>query len=142
MKRKSTLILIVICLALLVGCAADVAAAKSIVGKFWSGWRDLKKTTIMDTLAGEVEYKYYVLPTTMGSGAIADIFTDTSVYWEGCTDRNFAIIQTTEYRQTELIIVETLVSWMKDSEPVERKINFTLSKIYSKWRITKITYVL
>ncbi|HBL50025.1 MAG TPA: hypothetical protein DDZ65_07260 [Firmicutes bacterium] len=141
MNRKFLLLLTVICLALLVGCAADKMAANSTISKFWNGWRDLEKDTILDTLADQVEHNYYVIPTTAGAGAIADMFTNKSFYWEGCTDRNFAITKTTEYRETKLIIVETQVSWLEDSNPVEEEIKFTLKKIDSKWRITKITYI-
>lgn len=142
MSRKFLLLLTVICLALLVGCAADRMAAESTVGKFWNGWSNLKKATILDTLADKVEHTLYIFPVTENAGAIADMYTDTSFYWEGCADRKFMINKTTEYRESKLIIVETLVSWLEDSNQVERRIHFTLSKIDSKWRITKIKYVL
>lgn len=141
MNRKFLLLLTVICLALLVGCTADRIAAQSTVNKFWKGWNNLEKVTIMETLTNEVEYKRGAFPSTLGAGAIADKFTDANVYWEGCTDKKFVINETTEYPQSKLIIVETQVSWMKNSNPVKYNINFTLSKTNSGWRISKIIYV-
>jgi hypothetical protein len=146
MNRKFLLLLTVICLALLVGCAADKMAADSTVSKFWNGWRDLEKSTILDTLADQVEHEtsFMGLPlsSTMDAGAIADTYTDTDVYWEGCTDRKFVISKTTEYRESKLIIVESQASWMKDGDQVKYNLSFTLSKIDSRWRINKIKYVL
>lgn len=146
MKRKSMLILTMVCLALLVGCAADVTASKSIVGKFWNGWRDLKKATILDTLADKVVYEVqlfgFPVSNTLDAGEIADTFTDTTKYWDGCTDRAFVINKATEYRESKLIIVETQASWMEDGNQMTYNLDFTLSKVDSKWRITKIKHIL
>ena len=148
MKYKSILILTVICLALalLVGCAADVTAAKSIVGKFWSGWRDLKKATILNTLADKVTYEVefigFPVSSTLNAEEIADTFTDPNKYWGGCTDRAFVISKTTEYPESKLIIVESQASWMEDGDQVKYNLHFTLSKINSRWRITKVKHIL
>ena len=144
MKRSSLLILAVICLALLVGCAVDKAAAEATVNKFWNGWRDLKKATILDTLADKVECEESILgipfTETKDAGEVADEYTDTTVYWDGCTDRAFVINKTTEYRESKLIIVETQASWLKNGDQKTYKLDFTLSKIDSKWRITRIKH--